>query len=136
MNEEKSCQSVYHWSLIGREAGAGRNDKLNKTYNRRILFGIYSRKLLASMSSTTHWKMSGHLVSLIKHHGLFAPYIVANFTPNPTFFFTSLTRKSWFTSWHTSLNPRVFFPHTCYSIQWFLHLIISGILNFIRVSHF
>ena len=57
-----------------------------------------------------------HLVSLIKHHGLFAPYIVANFTPNPTFLLTFLNRKSWFTSWHTSLNPRVFFPHTCYSI--------------------
>jgi hypothetical protein len=39
--------------------------------------------------------MSGHLVSLIKHHGLFAPYIVANFTPNPTFLLTLLTRKSW-----------------------------------------
>ena len=91
MNEEKSCQSVYHWSLIGREAGAGRNDKLNKTYNRRILFGIYSRKLLASMSSTTHWKMSGHLVSLIKHHGLFAHTLLSFLHPIQR----SLTRKSW-----------------------------------------
>jgi hypothetical protein len=33
-----------------------------------------------------------HLVSLIKHHGLFVPYIVANFTPpNQTFFFTLFT---------------------------------------------
>ena len=47
-----------------------------------------------------------HLVSFIKHHGLFVPYIVHIFTPNPTFL---LTRKSWFTSSHTSPNPRVFF---------------------------
>ena len=39
-----------------------------------------------------------HLVSLIKHHGLFVPYIVTNFTPNPTFLLPLLTRKSWFTS--------------------------------------
>ena len=51
-------------------------------------------------------------------------YIGDIFTPNPTFLLTLLTRKSWFTSSHTSPNPRVFFPHTCYSIQWFLHLII------------
>ena len=34
-------------------------------------------------------------------------YIGDIFTPNPTFFKTRLTRKSWFTSCHTSLNPRV-----------------------------
>jgi hypothetical protein len=44
-------------------------------------------------------------------------YIGDIFTPNPTFLLTLLTRKSWFTSSHTSPNPRVFFPHTCYSIQ-------------------
>ena len=34
-------------------------------------------------------------------------YIVDIFTPNPRFFLTRLTRKSWFTSRHTSLNPRI-----------------------------
>ena len=83
----------------------------------RYTFIRHSRKLHDSMSEECHT----HLVSFIKHHGLFVPYIGDIFTPNPTFL---LTRKSWFTSSHTSPNPRVFFPHTCYSIQWFLHLII------------
>ena len=43
-----------------------------------------------------------HLVSLIKHHGLFVPYIVANFTPpNQTFFFTLFTL---FTLTHANAN--------------------------------
>ena len=54
-----------------------------------MLFGI-------AVNYTTHCqqhieKCPVHLVSLIKHHGLFVPYIVANFTPpNQTFFFTLL----------------------------------------------
>ena len=53
-----------------------------------MLFGI-------AVNYTTHCqqhieKCPVHLVSLIKHHGLFVPYIVANFTPpNQTFFFYS-----------------------------------------------
>ena len=43
-----------------------------------------------------------HLVSLIKHHGLFVPYIVANFTPpNQTFFLTLFTL---FTLTHANAN--------------------------------
>ena len=55
-----------------------------------MLFGI-------AVNYTTHCqqhieKCPVHLVSLIKHHGLFVPYIVANFTPpNQTFFFTLFT---------------------------------------------
>ncbi len=43
-------------------------------------------------------------------------YIGDIFTPNPTFLLTLLTRKSWFTSSHTSPNPRYFL--------WFRYLII------------
>ena len=64
-----------------------------------LLYDIrHSRKLHDSMSQQHIEKCPVHLVSLIKHHGLFVPYIVTNFTPNPTFLLPLLTRKSWFTS--------------------------------------
>ena len=58
-----------------------------------MLFGI-------AVNYTTECPV--HLVSLIKHHGLFVPYIVANFTPpNQTFFFTLFTL---FTLTHANAN--------------------------------
>jgi hypothetical protein len=71
----------------------------------------HSRWLQDSMS-TTYWKMCSHLVSLIKHHGLFAHTLCPILHPIQRFFKTRLTRKSGFTSWHTSLNPRVLTPNS------------------------
>jgi hypothetical protein len=52
-------------------------------------------------------------------------YIGDIFTPNPTFLLTLLTRKSWFTSSHTSPNPRYFFhTHVTRSNDSFIYLII------------
>ena len=73
------------------------------------LFGM-AVNLHDSMSEECHT----HLVSLIKHHGLFVPYIVTNFF---------LVRESWFSA---SYLRTIFFlkfenfdlaPHTCQPIQ-------------------
>ena len=79
---------------------------LTRTLTNNKLLPSYSAFWLQDSMSTTDWKMSGHLVSLIKHHGLFAHTLVT-FLHQSNVFFTRLTRKSWFTSWPTSLNPRV-----------------------------
>ena len=57
-------------------------------------------------------------------------YIGDIFTPNPTFLLTLLTRKSWFTSSHTSPNPRYFFlTHVTRSNDSFI------LLSWYRVSY-
>jgi hypothetical protein len=93
------------------------------------------------------WNTPSSLL-FIKHHGLFVPFIGDIFTPNPTFLLTLLTRKSWFTSSHTSPNPRVFFPHTfegtfegtllqgtCYSILGSFILLSGVVLKHVKTKY-